>query len=361
MAVINKLFVNQFRNLPAQIILPSKQVNLFIGTNAQGKTNLIEAIYYLGHNRSFKTKNIQEIIGFDYEQFQLQAQIDNNKIKLQKSKHQNIININQHNISNSSQLSQILPIQIITLDKGFVVSGTPKNKRSYLDWGVFHVKPETTSLFKSYRKILKNINILLIHNKTNELDFWLLELAKTASKINQNRAQYLQELKQTKLSNNLLLENLIKSFKQFDYQFFSGWPKEVDAINTQSIYQYLSKNKPQLLRNKHLKYGSHKASIVFSLNNKSECFLSRGEQKILSIVFWLTQVLLLINLKIKPVVLIDDLCSELDNDKINTILQYLKMLKVQTFITDIGHNLATINNVDPNIFEIKKGLIKKIN
>ncbi len=56
MAVINKLSINQFRNLKNQYIEPSKNINLFVADNAQGKTNLIEAIYYLGHNRSFKTK-----------------------------------------------------------------------------------------------------------------------------------------------------------------------------------------------------------------------------------------------------------------------------------------------------------------
>lgn len=362
MAVIDKLFVNQFRNLQSQVITPNKQINLFVGDNAQGKTNLIEAIYYLGHNRSFKTKIIKDVIGFGYNQFQLQAQINNNTIKLEKSHNQSSININQQKIHISSQLSQVLPIQIITPDKGFIVNGTPKNKRSYLDWGVFHVKPDTVILFKNHNKILKNIHALLIHNKANELDFWFLELAKTALAINQNRIQYLQQLKQTKLPNpSKLLNKLIQSFDKFDYQFSSGWPKEVDATNTQSMYQYLSNNAAQLLKNKRLKYGSHKASIIFSLNNNNECFLSRGEQKSLSIIFWLTQVLLLVNLKTKPVVLMDDLSSELDNEKINTVLQYLQALKVQTFVTDIGRNLSNIKGVNPSVFKIKSGVIQPMN
>ncbi|MBE8189774.1 MAG: DNA replication and repair protein RecF [Candidatus Thioglobus sp.] len=361
MAIIDKLFINQFRNLKSQIISPNQHINLFIGANAQGKTNLIEAIYYLGHNRSFKTKTIKEVINFDFHQFQLQAKIGKNTIKLEKSKNQNNISINQQKINISSQLSQVLPIQIITPDKGFIVNGTPKNKRSYLDWGVFHVKPKTTKLFKNHNKILKNIQALLIQNKADELDFWFLELAKTALKINQNRAEYLQKLKQTKLPNqSKLLKNLIKSFDKFDYKFSSGWPKEVDETDAKSMYKYLSNNTSQLLKNKHLKYGSHKASIIFSLNNKNECFLSRGEQKALSIIFWLTQVLFLVNLKTQPIVLIDDLCSELDDEKINTILQYLQALNVQTFITDIGHNLSIMDGVNSSIFQIKSGVIQQL-
>jgi len=360
MAVICKIAINNFRNLESQYITPSKEINLFVANNAQGKTNLIEAIYYLGHNRSFKTKTIKEVIHFDHQSFQLNAQIGDDRVKLEKTKNKNTITINQQRISNTSQLSQILPIQIITPDKGFVVNGTPKNKRSYLDWGVFHVKPSSVKAFKTYNKVLKNINTLLVKNKTNELDFWFLALAEAAAKINQNRIEYLQQLKQTVFSDSSeLLSTLISPLDQFDYQFSSGWPKGVDETNEQSIYNHLKNNINNLLRVKHLNYGSHKASISFSLNKKNECFLSRGEQKTLSIIFWLTQVLLLINLKVKPVVLIDDLSSELDSKKINIILQYLKSLKVQTFMTDIGHNLSIINHINPLVFRIDNGVIKQ--
>jgi DNA replication and repair protein RecF len=359
MAVISKLSINHFRNLESQYIIPSEEINVFVADNAQGKTNLIEAIYYLGHNRSFKTKTIKEVIHFDHQSFQLNAQIGDDRIKLEKTKNKNTVTINQQRISNTSQLSQILPIQIITPDKGFVVNGTPKNKRSYLDWGVFHVKPDSIKAFKTYNKVLKNINTLLVKNKINELDFWFLALAEAATIINQNRIKYLRQLKQTVFSDSSeLLSTLINPLDQFDYQFYSGWPKEVDETNQQSIYKYLKNNTHNLLKVKHLNYGSHKASIQFSLNNKKECFLSRGEQKTLSIIFWLTQVLLLVNLKTYPVVLIDDLSSELDSKKINVILQYLKTLKVQTFMTDIGHNLDIIKRINPRIFQIDNGVIK---
>ena len=257
MAIIKKLSFYQFRNLNTQCITPNENINLFIGDNAQGKTNLIEAIYYLGHNRSFKTKTPKEIIKFSSDKFQLDAEIDKNRIKLRKSTNKNTIYINQQRISNTSQLSQLLPTQIITPDKGFVVNGTPKNKRSYLDWGVFHVKPGISKVFKNYHKILKNINTLLVNNQSNELDFWFLELAKNAIIINKNRQNYLQQFKQTLLSNQTKkLDVLIDFLDKFDYRFISGWPKEVDESNKQSIYQYLNKNKSFLLRVKHLKLWS---------------------------------------------------------------------------------------------------------
>ncbi|MDB4849831.1 AAA family ATPase, partial [bacterium] len=65
MANIEKLHVLKFRNLTDQYLLPNKNINLILGQNGQGKTNFIESIYYLGHSRSFKTKNLKDIIPFD--------------------------------------------------------------------------------------------------------------------------------------------------------------------------------------------------------------------------------------------------------------------------------------------------------
>ncbi len=359
MAVINKLAINQFRNLNNQYIEPGNNINLFIADNAQGKTNLIEAIYYLGHNRSFKTKTIKELINLDFDAFQINVKTDKHRIKLEKSRKKTLITINQQQLKNTSELTKILPIQIITPDKGFIVNGTPKNKRSYLDWGVFHVKPEFLSSFKNYNKTLKSINLLLSNNNVLELDFWFLELAKTAVKISQSRIEYIKNLKKTNSSKELeKLSKLFNLIKGFDYEFNSGWPKDVDALSGDSIYNYLYKNKQFLLKAKYLNHGPHKANINFYLNHKSEGFLSRGEQKTLSIIFWLSQVLMLVKSGVNPVVLIDDISSELDKNKINIILGYLDGLNIQTFVTNISNNLSIVDKHNTVVFNINNGVIK---
>ena len=358
MAIIRKLAITQFRNLNQQYIKPGKKLNLFVADNAQGKTSLIEAIYYLGHNRSFKTKSLKELIELDQQKFQLDAQVDGYRVKLEKSKQNTNINIDQTRLKNSSELSKILPIQIITPDKGFIVNGTPKNKRSYLDWGVFHVELDFLSHFKNYNKALKNINTLLSQQKQEELDYWFLEISKLSVVINQSRSNYIEQLKNTNSSELIQeLSGLFNAIDSFNYEFKSGWPKEVNAFNSDSVYKYLLKNKPFLIKAKYLNHGPHKASLKFFLNKKEECFLSRGEQKTLSIIFWLTQVSMLVKNNIYPIVLIDDISSELDTIKIKTILHYLNHLNVQTFMTDIGKDLSFIKDENPTIFKINKGVI----
>jgi DNA replication and repair protein RecF len=359
MSVIQKLSIHQFRNFHNQFLELNPNINFFIADNAQGKTNLIEAIYYLAHNRSFKSPRTKELISFDTQAFQINAKTNKHKIKLEKSNQKTTLTIDDVAVKNTSELGKILPVQVIAPDKGFVVNGTPKNKRSYLDWGVFHVKQETLQDFKNYTKTLKNINYLLSKQQAESLDFWFLALAKYSVEISKSRSEYIENLK---IITKKTTEKLAKNFEKihsFDYVFKSGWPKEVDSLQFNSIYQYLLKNKQYLLKNKQLNSGSHKASIKFFLNQKQECFLSRGEQKTLSIIFWLSQVAMLVERHTTPIVLIDDLSSELDNLKIKTILQYLDLLGVQVLITSIN-KFKTPNTEKSYFFTIKKGVIERI-
>ena len=135
MATLEKIHILKFRNLSDQYFSPDSAINLILGKNGQGKTNLIESLYYLGHGRSFKTKNLKDIIPFDDDQIQISAIVSGQKISLNKTREKSQVLVDGKKIPSNSFLSQLLPIQIISPDRGFVVGGAPKLKRSYLDWG----------------------------------------------------------------------------------------------------------------------------------------------------------------------------------------------------------------------------------
>ena len=356
MAIIEKLHILRFRNLNNQYLEPNANINLFIGGNGQGKTNLIEALYYLGHNRSFKSKNIKDVVPFEKEFLQIDAVVDDVRVLLKKSKNKNTILFNQQKVSSNSKLTHLMPTQIISPDRGFVVGGPPKLKRSYLDWGVFHVRPELLKTYKSYNKALKNINALLTNNNTKQLDYWLAQIATLSVEISSARADYIQKLKKTPF---VPLKELIKQNKKFDFLLQSGWTKDTNHLDQESIYKYLIKNRGSFARIKHLNYGPHKATIDYYLNNQNEQLFSRGEQKKLSIFYWIMQVLMLVELNIKPIVLIDDISSELDQEKIDSILDFLIKLGVQIFVTDIGNKPLSVNKKRTTIYHIDKGVILK--
>ena len=356
MAIIEKLDILQFRNLDNQYLEPNTNINLFVGGNGQGKTNLIEALYYLGHNRSFKSKNIKDVVPLEKEFLQIDAVVDGVRVLLKKSKNKNTILFNQQKVSSNSKLTHLIPIQIISPDRGFVVGGAPKLKRSYLDWGVFHVRPELLKTYKSYNKALKNINALLTNNNTKQLDYWLAQIATLSVEISSARVDYIEKLKNTPF---VPPKNLIKQNNKFDFLLQSGWTKETNHLDQESIYKYLIKNRDSFARIKHLNYGPHKATIDYYLNNQNEQHLSRGEQKKLSMFYWIMQVLMLVELNIRPIVLIDDISSELDQEKINSILGFLTKLDIQIFVTDIGNKSLPVDKKRATIFQIDRGVIVK--
>ena len=358
MAIVEKLHVLKFRNLTDQYLLPNKDINILIGKNGQGKTNFIESLYYLGHGRSFKTKNLKDIIPFDEQQIQISAVIDGKKITINRSRERKTVLIDGKKISSNSLLSQVLPIQIISPDRGFVVGGPPKLKRSYLDWGVFHNNEKTLKTYASYKKTLKNINSLLVSGNKNQLREWLTKFASLSVEITKERNDYIGELTKT-LSKNLShkLKSLVGPFVDFEFVLQTGWPKEVDALSQKKIETYLLNNTNTFFKSKHLSYGPHRSSIDYFLKGRGENFLSRGEQKKMSIVFWMLQILMLVENEKKPIVLVDDISSELDNIKIKSIVDYLSEIKVQIFITDIGNKKLPLREKKTAKYKIESGLI----
>ena len=358
MAIIEKLHILRFRNLDNQYLELNKNINLFIGSNGQGKTNLIESIYYLGHNRSFKTKNIKDVVPFEKGFLQIKAVVDDVSVSLKKSKHKSEIIFDDTKVSSNSKLTHILPTQVISPDRGFVIGGTPKLKRSYLDWGVFHTNKDILKTYKSYNKVLKNINTLLSTNNYKQLEEWLSQIAGLSVEISLARNNYIENLKTTLKKD---LASPVTSFvgvnKGFDFTLQPGWTKDVDYLNQREVYSYLINNKRLFFKNKHLSYGPHKATLDFSFDKKNENHLSRGEQKKLSTVFWMLQVLFLVKTGVKPIVLIDDISSELDQNKINETLSFLTQLDVQIFLTDIGNKTLPLDTKKTSTYHIKKGVI----
>jgi DNA replication and repair protein RecF len=361
MAHIEKLHVLKFRNLTDQYLIPNNNINLILGQNGQGKTNLIESIYFLGHGRSFKTKNLKDIIPFDEQQIKISAIVDAQKISIKKTRDKSEIFIEKVKISSNSSLSQILPIQVISPDRGFVVGGSPKLKRSYLDWGVFHSNNKTLKTYKTYKKTLKNINTLLASGNINELDEWFTQFASLSVEITKDRINYIKQLVVVlKEQTSNKFNGLIKLNDDFVFQIQTGWPKEVNPLSETQILEYLLKNTKTFSKTKHLSYGPHRANIEFLLNKKNETYLSRGEQKKMSIVFWMLQVMILVRNKIKPIVLIDDISSELDFNKIKTIIDYLIEINIQIFISDIGNKHLPVDIKKSSVFKIKNGVLESL-
>ena len=142
-----------------------------------------------------------------------------------------------------------------------------------------------------------------------------------------------------------------------DFKYRNGWSFNQKISSREEIRDSYMSSVDYLLKNKQFQYGPSKATLDFNLGEKKESFLSRGEQKTLSIIFWLTQIIHLMKYNKKPVLLIDDLVSELDDKKIEILLNFLQKLDIQVFVTNIKESKQFQGFESSKSFTIQKGEI----
>jgi DNA replication and repair protein RecF len=350
-----RLKANCFRNLAELDLEFSPCFNFIYGPNGSGKSSLLEAIYFLSLGRSFRSSLASRAIQYDAKSFNLFSVILGQCVttlgleKLRQGKTKIKIGNNTNSVS---ELAKLLPLQLINPNSYQLLSGGPKARRQFIDWGVFHVEPQFFQVWQRFQQVLKQRNAALQQQAPmNHIKVWDLELIEAANEITLLREKYVQQLTPllTELMNNLL------NLQGLSIDFYQGWDKK---INLGSILI------SSIVRDYKLAYthfGPHRADLVIKLNgNPVHEVLSRGEQKLLTCALQLAQGLLLKKITAKTCIyLFDDLFAELDQVKQNALMHLLESLEAQVFITAIEETL--IKGVETRmlgkIFQVKQGKI----
>ena len=157
---ISRLIVEKFRNLNAVDLEFDHGFNFLVGNNGSGKTSLLEAIFYLGHGRSFKSAVANRIISYDEPHFTLFGQIQESQhqwsVGLQKLRQGNTIaKINGEDGNKIADLAHLLPMQLITPEGLTLLNGGPSFRRAFLDWGLFHHHNSFHSSWVALNRLLK--------------------------------------------------------------------------------------------------------------------------------------------------------------------------------------------------------------
>lgn len=330
---LSRLIIENFRNLQAVDQTFDPSFNFIIGDNGSGKTSLLEAIYYLGHTRSFKSSVQNRLIHHDQDHFTLHGKIQENhhqwSVGLQKERNGNTkMKINGEDAKKLADLAELLPIQILSPEGLTLLNGGPSFKRSFLDWGLFHHQQEFFYLWSRIGRLLKQRNAALpIVRHYQELKAWDVELAKMTEQISAWRADYALTLNET------LQKSCALFLPEVDIQmnFYQGWEKGVPFV------EMLEKN---FERDKHLGYtvsGYQRADLRLKVQGQPvEDVLSRGQLKLLMCALKLAQGEHLMHKKKRHCIfLIDDFASELDEKKRTLLAERLQQIASQVFITAI--------------------------
>jgi len=368
---LKKLELKNYRNYSHVDLNFSKDTILILGDNGQGKTNLLESIYYISTGRSHRTYSQNELINWDSDYSILRALVgseeedigSDNLIELELRDDNNIkIKVNRVYCRKKSEFVSILPSVIFSPDDLRIVKANPSNRRNFLDSILDKIYDDFFSLRLKYQKILTQRNSLIksigstANVKNNPtLETWNDNIVKYGIKIIEKRILLMEELRKKFIEymNYFFTSTLVSIFYIF------SWDRENLSVGnlTENMQEELVKGlerefRLQLEKNlsKDLSYktttiGPHRDDFVILIGGKDiRAFGSQGQQRTASISLKLGELAALKEkLRRDPILLLDDVLSELDMERKKILVKIINN-KFQTFITTT--NISYLNEID---------------
>ncbi|MCF1438792.1 MAG: DNA replication/repair protein RecF [Shewanella sp.] len=354
------LKINAFRNIYSAQLLPGTGLNLIYGQNGSGKTSILEAIYFLGMGRSFRSHLSQRVINTDAKQLTVFAAITlthgEGKVGFRRSRDGDTeVRINGDMVKRLSVLAETLPIQVITPESFSLLFEGPKARRQFIDWGAFHAVPNFYLAWANTRRILKQRNQLLRDGASyGNIQFWDRELVRYAKQVTEIRSTYVDSL-------NELLKGIIGEFLprvSVKVSFTRGWDSKTD------LAQLLETQYQRDLSLGHTISGPHKADLRLRVGNLPvQDALSRGQLKLLVCALRIAQGRLLKQQSDKnSIYLVDDLPSELDADHRRLLLKQLTDTGAQVFVTAIEPSaiVDSLHLAPSRMFHVEHGRVTQV-
>jgi DNA replication and repair protein RecF len=365
---IQRLNLLNFRNYSSQAVDLSPGLNIFVGDNAQGKTNLLEAIYVLSLSKSYRTSRETELIKHGELQTAIQAKVrkmavlDLEAVISQNGPKKLLVNAKQ--TSASSFMGQ-LNVVLFTPDSLQLVKGSPSDRRRFLDIQICQIDSVYRSTLLKYQRVLRQRNSLLkdaYHNRSllNQLPAWDSQLLNLGTRVILRRAQVLADLQRYAQEAHGEIsqrrETLEIVYEPFFGRLEPGWSGE--TIREAFIGELQEKRREELQRGYSL-VGPQRDDVVFLINGQElKLYGSQGQQRTAVLAYVLAELQLMhAETGELPVVLLDDVLSELDQSRRSFLLSILNN-KAQTIVTttNLGY-FPTDLLAEITTFEIKAGTI----
>lgn len=357
-----------FRNYGDQLIRLNKKLNILVGKNAQGKTNFLEAIYVCATGKSFRTNRDRELINFRKSAAYIGAkiEIDNNEklieIKLDVTGKKRI-KINSLELKNLKELDSGLNVVAFSPDDLNLIKGGPHERRSFIDMSISQIKPVYKHNLNRYNKILSQRNNLLRSGKSKSemmslLDIFDLQLIKTGSEIIVSRIEFIDKLSgiASCIHNNL---TLAKESLTLGYSSSVNFNNKNKNTIEKCFLNELNMNRERDIYTGNTSIGPHRDDIKVKINDiDARTFASQGQQRTIVLSMKLSEVeIIKMDKGTFPVLLLDDVFSELDMDRRKYLIKTFK--DMQTIITSTEFDdLKELKDLDKSIFYIENGIIK---
>ena len=335
---LKNLSIKHFRNYQDVDIDFNPRLNVFVGRNAQGKTNLLESIYFLALTRSHRTKTDKNLIQFEEEQLKiagsLQKQTGSIPLEIDLAPKGRITKVNHLKQARLSDYIGHMNVVLFAPEDLQLIKGAPAFRRKFIDMELGQIKPIYLSDLSSYNHVLKQRNSYL----------------KTSHNINETFLSVLDEqLVEYGFRVMLHRSEFIKKLEAF------GRKKHFEISET--FLQALEKSRSRDLFKKNTGVGPHRDDMVFLINGVDASFASQGQHRSLVLSIKLAEIELMESItKESPILLLDDVMSELDNTRQLKLLETISQ-NTQTFITttSLGHLQNLPDNL--SVFTVNDGQI----
>ncbi len=347
---INSINLQNFRNYNILNISFDGETNIIYGDNAQGKTNILEAIYVSATTKSHRGNKDREMISFNEDEAHIKSIVEKNgttyriDMHLKKNKSKGIA-INGIPIKKASELFGIINIVVFSPEDLNIIKEGPGARRHFIDMELSQIDKIYLSDLSNYNRILVQRNKLLkdlyfSNDAIDTLDIWDMQLVNYGRRMIEARKRFIKSL-------NEIIGEIHRNLSANKEQLLIKYEPNVCESEFE---KQLIRNRERDLKTKMTNIGPHKDDISFYINgNDVRKFGSQGQQRTAALSLKLSEIELVKSIiHDSPILLLDDVLSELDSNRQNLLLNSIK--DIQTIITCTGldefvNNRFTVNKI----------------
>ena len=351
---IKEININNFKNYKNEKIKLNKNINIFYGENAQGKTNIIEAIFLGSIGKSFRTNKEKELINFNENFCNVDIFFEKSdrdgKISISIENKKNIL-VNGIKIKKLSDLLGNINIVIFTPDDINILKGGPQNRRKFLDIMISQLRPKYLHIYNMYIKTLEERNAYLkniqINRNEDLLEIYDEKLAEFGFEIYKYRKEFIEKLK-NKI--NIIHKNITNEKEEIRIEYISNCENKNDYL------QLLKERKKLDIIKGYTTKGIHRDDFNIYLNGLLvNTYGSQGQHRTAVLSLKLAELQVIYDeIGENPILLLDDFMSELDESRRNNFLENIKDTQVIITCTE---NI-NLKNVEKSVFNVVNGEIK---
>ncbi|MCQ2522401.1 MAG: DNA replication/repair protein RecF [Lachnospiraceae bacterium] len=355
---VKSLELENFRNYKYLNLSFDKGVNILYGDNGQGKTNVLEAIYVSATTKSHKSSKDKEIIHFDAEEAHIKTILERDELErridmhLRKNKSKGIA-VDKVRLKKAVELLGLLKVVFFSPEDLSIIKNEPDKRRRFVDMELCQIDSLYVNDLNNYNKILNQRNTLLkdmyFHPEYKDmLPIYDMQLASYGSRLIKRRKEFTEEL-------NLIIKEIHKNISGSLEELIMNYHP---SVTEEEFEDTLVKNREKDLKMKMTCCGPHRDDFSFYSNGINlRTYGSQGQQRSAALSLKLSEIALVQKItKDNPILLLDDVLSELDSKRQNHLIESIG--DIQTILTCTGvddfiHSRMQVNKV----FNVSNGTI----